>query len=160
MPHIRAANNSKNDDKFLLKLSNIGVGESLGMEYDAVVNKCSAIAQLEPGASHAFMSPKAAADCVLSVVSAEEEEVELRNRSIVKTSGRVRGRWVINGYITEEDIFLLPMPDTSHNLPVIVIGRRWLVVDNPHVDWVTNDVHVTRKDGTKKGWNKLYDLSA
>ena len=41
------------------------------------------------------------------------------------------------------------MPDNVDGKPFIVFGRKWLQVDNPHVDWNTNTVHITKSDGSK-----------
>lgn len=64
----------KQDRKFSLrKIFSIDVGEYNDMEYDAFIDGHAAVAKLNSGASHTFMSPKTAINCALSVVSAEQE---------------------------------------------------------------------------------------
>jgi len=40
------------------------------------------------------------------------------------------------------------MREEYDDKPFIVLGRKWLQVDNPVVDWRTNCIHVKRNDGS------------
>lgn len=116
--------------------------------YDGTLNGHAVVGQLDSGATHAFMSLKAAELCGLDVDHVVTE-IELGNNSLVKASGMTIGRFCVNGYETDLQIYTLDMPDKRDGLPLLTFGRKWLEVDNPNVDWHTNCIHITRNDGAK-----------
>lgn len=119
------------------------------MEYEAVLNNISIIATLDPGASHAFISPKAAKICKLEYKPVHDVEIELGDNSKIIPIGVGLGTIIINGYEVEQDIFVINMDSEINNTPCVIIGRTWLDKDNPNVNWYDNSISLTRKDGKK-----------
>ena len=135
--------------KYKPKLSSIEARNITSMSYNASLNGQEVVANLDPGASHAFISTKAALSCGLSIFNSDQDEVELGDHSTTAVHGMVSGILKIDGYSTPVTVYLLSMPDNVDGKPFIVFGRKWLQVDNPYVDWNTNAVHITRSGGSK-----------
>lgn len=121
-------------EKTTPNLSTVEVGGKTNMLYDAVLNDCAAIASLEPGATHAFTSRKAAIKGSLKVSTSDVDAVELGNGSAIQVEGSTTGTLYIDGYLSEEKIYILHMPEDVDDKPLLVIGRQRLAKDNPRVD--------------------------
>lgn len=119
------------------------------MMYDATLNGTPVVVSLDAGATHAFMSQKAATQCGLKLSASDVESVELGDGSVAQISGSTSGVLSVDGYQSEENVYVLDMPEDVDGKPLVVIGRQWLEIDNPRVDWHTNCVHITRADGSK-----------
>ena len=113
--------------------------------YGAVINGRSISAFLDSGASHIFMSPEAANYCGLQISSTYPTEVTLGDGSIVQSKGKTSTLLVLDGVISDEDIYLLPLSNKDQ----VVVGRNWLRRHNPDVDWRSRALTITREDGSK-----------
>lgn len=41
------------------------------------------------------------------------------------------------------------MPTSHDERPLLVIGRDWLLHDNPRIDWITSCIHIVSSDGSR-----------
>lgn len=114
------------------------------MMYDCTLNGFSTIGELDPGASHAYMSSEAA-DLYELTVTKMDLEVGLGDNSVIKSTGKCTVPTEINRYRSKMEVYILPMFEKSNNLPYVVFGRKWLELDNPRVDWETNCIYISCK---------------
>ena len=78
-------------------LSSIEAGNITSMSYNASLNGQEVVANLDPGASHAFMSTKAALSCGLSIFNSDHDEVELGDHSTTVVHGMASGTLKLTG---------------------------------------------------------------
>lgn len=77
------------------------------------------------------------------------DTVDLGNRSSTRVKGAAYGKLSINGYQSEETIYILHMPEEVDDKPFVAISQQWLANDNPRIDWHTTSIHIARIDGLK-----------
>lgn len=83
-------------------------------------------------------------------IQLEEAEVELGDKSVIKTVGRTKARLAVSDILGVEEIYLLSEKEYEDDWePTIIVGRKWLKEHNPHIDWKTGCLHICRTDGTK-----------
>ncbi len=127
-------------------LSSISIENDVEMAFEVEVNGTPAVALLDPGASHIFLSKECASQCGLTVSGREETSVQLGDGSMIAALGTTTSHIQMEEIESEEVCYTVPIT-SRYERPYIIIGRSWLRKHNPEIDWTTCIIQVPRSDG-------------
>lgn len=94
-----------------------------------------------------FMFHASGQSCDLNIQHSEET-MGLGDKSSVPTTGRATNRFVLDGFISDEEVFLLDTPATE-SPPLVIVDRNCLRLHNPQIYLRTGCIRITRPDNSK-----------
>lgn len=115
-----------------VRLSKFGTGSAVNGKicYDAVVGRTSCIGLLDSGATDNFVSPELARVASLNLNNCSVE-VELGDGSSIKVNQVGYEMIGLEGAKSKQKFYILDLPEETP----LILGRSWLRIHNPKVDW-------------------------
>lgn len=48
-----------------------------------------------------------------------------------------------------QNLFVITMPTSINSIPTLLVGREWLKIGNPEINWLANVIKIQRDDGSR-----------
>lgn len=119
-------------------LSALNMDPTDGLIYHASINGTKVSSHLDPGASHAFMSPNAAWRCVLTLQTFNCTSAQLNDRSFVHFLYETRAMVALNDTSVAVSVFVIAMNENHEGLSLVTVARAFLDIMNLAIDWKTH----------------------